>query len=420
MKEPVAERSPSLGLFAGFGIELEYMIVESGALSVLPVTDELLKMIAGHFVNEVEVGELAWSNELALHVVELKTNGPAASLAGLAAFFQRDLARINGLLADLGGRLMPTAMHPWMDPHSETRLWPHEYSPIYEAFNRIFGCQGHGWSNLQSMHINLPFANDTEFARLHAAIRLILPILPALAASSPIMDRRVTGTMDNRLAVYRDNAKRVPSVSGHVIPEAVFTRRDYERRILDKIYRDLQPYDPEGTLRYEWVNARGAIARFDRNAIEIRVLDVQECPAADLALAALIVAVLRALTAEAWQDLKRQRRWEMATLAGIYSGAVRDAEMTVIDDRNYLEAFGYPERGRCRAHELWQHLIESLIFQGQSQTTEWNGALKNYLQHGSLARRIVTATQGSPSRERITEIYRSLCDCLATGTFFVP
>jgi hypothetical protein len=31
-------------------------------------------------------------------------------------------------------------------------------------------------------------------------------------------------------------------------------------------------------LRHEWVNARGAIARFDRSAIEIRVLDVAECP----------------------------------------------------------------------------------------------------------------------------------------------
>ena len=420
MKEPGVERSPSLGLFAGFGIELEYMIVDSKELSVLPVTDHLLKQVAGRFVNEVEVGELAWSNELALHVVELKTNGPAATLNGLAAFFQRDIARINGLLADLGGRLMPTAMHPWMDPHSETRLWPHEYSPIYEAFNRIFGCQGHGWSNLQSMHINLPFANDREFTQLHAAIRLILPILPALAASSPIMDRRTTGTMDNRLAVYRDNARRVPSVSGQVIPEAVFTRRDYERRILEKIYRDLQPYDPEGILRYEWVNARGAIARFDRDAIEIRVLDVQECPAADLAFAALIVTVLRALTEEAWQDLRRQRQWEVASLAAIYTGAVRDAEMTIIEDRAYLEAFGYPERGRCRAHELWQHLIESLFFNAQSPTTEWHEALMNYLRYGSLARRIVTATGDSPTRERITEVYRSLADCLATGASFAP
>ena len=76
-------------------------------------------------------------------------------------------------------RLLPTAMHPWMDPDRDLRLWPHEASAVYEAFNRIFSCRGHGWANLQSAHINLPFANDEEFGRLHAAIRAVLPIIPA-------------------------------------------------------------------------------------------------------------------------------------------------------------------------------------------------------------------------------------------------
>src|SRR5690606_7705226 len=114
------------------------------------------------------------------------------------------------ILAPMGAMLMPTAMHPWFDPATETRLWPHEYSPVYETYNRIFGCQGHGWSNLQSMHVNLPFANDEEFARLHAAIRLALPILPALAASSPLVEGRVTGLADSRLDFYRFNSRRLP------------------------------------------------------------------------------------------------------------------------------------------------------------------------------------------------------------------
>src|SRR5678809_520166 len=90
-----------------------------------------------------------------------------------------------------------------MNPERETRLWPHEDNEIYEAFDRVFGCTGHGWSNLQCTHLNLPFAGDAEFARLHAAIRLVLPIIPALAASSPILDSRLTGLMDTRLHCYR-------------------------------------------------------------------------------------------------------------------------------------------------------------------------------------------------------------------------
>src|SRR5690606_34764896 len=105
------------------------------------------------------------------------------------------------------------------------------------------------------------------------------------------------------------NARRIPSISGLVIPEPVYTRADYERVILARAYADIAPHDPEGILQYEWLNARGAIARFDRQTIEIRVLDIQECPQADLAICAAIVQVLRALTAGELSPLARQQEY---------------------------------------------------------------------------------------------------------------
>jgi len=422
VKDDHAEPADPLRLFEGFGIEIEYMIVDAARLDVLPVTDAVLKALAGEFVNEAEAGALCWSNELALHVIELKTNGPAPSLDGLAGRFQHDIGRIHGLLREHGGRLMPTAMHPWMDPARETRLWPHGQSPIYEAFNRIFDCTGHGWANLQSMHINLPFANDAEFGRLHAAIRMVLPLLPALAASSPIMDGRATGLLDNRLDVYKDNARRIPSISGLVIPEPVYTRASYERDLLGRIYHDLAPHDPEGTLRHEWVNARGAIARFDRHAIEIRVLDTQECPAADLALAALVTGTVRALTAEAWCSLRTQQAWDSKALRQVFQGCVRDAERATIEDRHLLAAFGFPERAPARAGDVWQHLIESVAPRDAAA-----GFYRTYLRQGTLARRILRALDldsdravgtGAPPRDRLMEVYARLCDCLERGELF--
>ena len=151
-------RPGQLGLFAGFGVELEYMIVDRERLSILPVADLVLQAAAGAQVNEIERGPLAWSNELVLHVIELKTNGPAAALNGLADTFTEHCRMINRLLAEHNGQLMPGAMHPWMDPDLDTRLWPHGDRSIYAAYDRIFGCRGHGWSNLQSAHLNLPFA----------------------------------------------------------------------------------------------------------------------------------------------------------------------------------------------------------------------------------------------------------------------
>ena len=76
-----------LRLFEGIGIELEFMIVDSETLSVRPVADELLKSVGGGYDLEVDLGAIAWSNELALHVIEMKCNGPVRTLSGLAAQF---------------------------------------------------------------------------------------------------------------------------------------------------------------------------------------------------------------------------------------------------------------------------------------------------------------------------------------------
>lgn len=399
-------------LFDVFGVELEYMIVDAQSLDVRAVTDRVLYEVAGRYVSEIELGELAWSNELALHVIELKTNGPANSLDGLADQFQTHVRRINELLQPMGARLMPAAMHPWMDPDRELQLWPHEYNPVYEAYNRIFDCHGHGWANLQSVHLNLPFADDQEFGQLHAAIRLLMPILPALAASSPVADRRLTQLADYRMQVYRNNSLRVPRVSAAIIPEPVFTRADYQQQILQPMYDDIAPLDPGGVLQHEWLNARGAIARFDRNTIEIRVLDVQECPAADLAICSAITRVLRAMTDERWTSITEQQSLAVEPLAGILIATIRDAEQTDIDDAAYLAQFGLTAPSMS-AGELWRHLIAEVSGPAATDT-----ALQTILGQGPLSRRIERALDGDLSR--LESVYRELCDCLAEGRMFQP
>ena len=406
---------PKFHLFDRFGVELEYMIVDAESLSIRSIADEVLRQIAGEYVNEVERGGLAWSNELVLHVIELKTNGPAGALEGLDSLFQGHVKVINDMLAPVGARLMPTAMHPWMDPHTETRLWPHDNSPIYDAFDRIFTCKGHGWSNLQSVHLNLPFAADAEFAQLHAAIRLLMPIMPALAASSPLIEMGATGLLDNRLDAYQTNCQRVPSVTGFIIPEAVFNPAAYDVEILHRMYTDIAPYDPDGILQEEWLNARGAIARFERNTIEIRVLDIQECPSADLAIVKAIAAVLRALTEERWSDAFEQEAWEVDPLYVILLETMRSADAAVVRNRAYLRALGL-DANAATAGELWQHLVESVLPAGDPA---WK-PLNVILNQGCLARRILTAVGGNPSKESISRVYRELCKCLADGRMFEP
>lgn len=410
-----------LGLFEGIGIEIEYMIVDAETLAVKPVTDQLLTAQAGHLVTELEVGELAWSNELVLHVVELKTNGPADAVDGdLLAAFERDVRRIEELLEPLGARLLPTAMHPLMDPLTETVLWPHGYNAVYKAYDRIFGCKGHGWSNLQSLHLNFPFAQEgdarSEFGHLHAGIRLLLPILPALAASSPLVEGRMTGTADHRMSFYRTNSARVPSLTGLVVPEPVFDLDAYTRQILEPMDREIGPLDPDGLLVGEpFLNARGAIARFDRGAIEIRVIDVQETPRADLAIAALVEATLKLLASEHWSSLEAQQAAPAEPLAEILWRTVADGERAVIEEREYLALFGVPRA--ASAAGLWRHLLEEAVDAGLI-AEPWRSTLAEMIDLGTLSSRIARALRPKPDRDSILGVYRELGECLRAGRLY--
>jgi gamma-glutamyl:cysteine ligase YbdK (ATP-grasp superfamily) len=404
-----------LHLFDAFGIELEYMIVDAETLDVRPIADELFRSVAGEYVSDVERGPITWSNELVAHVVELKTTTPAHSLDGLAELFQEAVREINRRLAAFGARLLPTAMHPWMDPHREMRLWPHDSSEIYEAFNRVFDCRGHGWANLQSMHINLPFCGDEEFGRLHAAVRLLLPLLPAMAASSPVMDGRLTGVMDNRLDVYRRNSARIPSVAGRIIPERAFTRAEYERLILQPMYADIRPHDPNSVLQDEYLNARGAIARFSRGSIEIRLLDVQECPAADLAIAQIVVDVLKRLVAGTWTDVSTQQSVEIEPLERVLLATIREAERAVIEDAAVLAQFGIRRSDRLHAGEFWQQLILERPEMPPLLVGRWR---EDGIGGATLARRIVTVLGKTPAPDLIRGVYRRLAECLDAGQSF--
>jgi gamma-glutamyl:cysteine ligase YbdK (ATP-grasp superfamily) len=401
------------GLFDVYGVEVELMIVDAETLDVKPCCDRLIEAVAGEPASEVEFGDIAWSNELTLHVLEMKTNGPAPALQGLAARFHENVLSASRALEDLGARLLPGAMHPWMDPATQTTLWPHEYTDVYHAFDRIFGCSGHGWANLQSTHLNLPFADDEEFGRLHAAIRIVLPLIPALAASSPFQDGGFGGAVDGRLVAYRKNAKRVPSVAGDVIPEMAASRARYERDILERIYADLEPFDPEGVLRHEWVNARGAIARFDRGAIEIRVIDAQECPTADLAVVAAVARLVESLTSGrlAERDLAADPSTEV--LAGLLAGAVVDGETAIVTEPSILGVLGV-SADAIRLGALWERLLDA--DPPDDPADEWTDALQTILREGPLARRMLASAGPSPDRAALRRVAGAMCACLVENS----
>lgn len=406
----------ALHLFEAFGLELEYMVVDRESLDIRPIADSLFRDFSGTQVSDVDNGPIAWSNELTAHVVELKTNGPTSDLLQAASDFHGNIETIDRILARHDAMLLPGAAHPWMDPTREMVLWQHAAHEIYELYNAIFDCRGHGWANLQSAHLNLPFVGDEEFGRLHAAIRLLLPLMPALTASSPLLDGGPTGWLDSRLMVYLHNQKRLPILTGRLIPEAVFSEAEYEERIFAPVMAAIAPFDPRGIMGKYFLNARGAIARFDRGAIEIRILDVQECPLADCSIARLIVEALRLLAAEEWSDFALQGRADTEMLRELFLRVIKTGGETVVDDPGYLRLFGLPEKAVPVA-EIWRSLLSRC---GERIEAPARRTLDFILGEGCLSSRILRGLKGDCRRENISNLYRRLADSLKQNSLYLP
>jgi hypothetical protein len=403
------EEARRLRLLEGFGVELEYMIVDRDTWQSRPVADRILRTDGERVVNELDCGQLRWSNELVLHVVELKTNGPVRHLSGLYRAFQRDIQGINALLEPLNACLMGSATHPFMDPMSETHLWPHGDREIYDSLDRVFGCRGHGWSNLQAAHLNLPFYDNEEFFRLHAAIRLVLPLIPAVAAASPYAAGMDTGWLDGRLQTYGLNCARVPSVTGQIIPEPVMSIDEYRAKILEPMYADIRPFDAEGILQHEWLNARGAIARFDRHTIEIRLVDAQECPLADMAVLMGVAEAVRFVLDAPLAVLEQANGISTGRLRALLGAAMYKGPSALIRDRDYLRCLGVSNHV-ATAREIWTYLVQK----AQGFSGPERAAFEEILRHGPLATRIRKAT-GPATLLNLKRTCRLLAQCLQEG-----
>ncbi len=398
--------------FEAFGIELEYMIVDRRRFSPLPIAEKILQDDSGNVVNKIAIGDVLVSNELANHVLEFKTPAPTRDFAALGAALRAAIAEVNARLAPFDATLASGGMHPFMDPARESQLWPHGNRAVYQAYDRVFGCRSHGWLNLQSCHLNLPFATEYEFGILHAAVTIALPYLSALSASSPYYDGQHHGFLDSRLRFYAENQASVPETAGHIVPEPVFTRDAYERQILQPAYAAIAPHDPGNILQHEWLNTRGAIARFDRAAIEIRVLDTQENPSRDLAICALVISLLKQLSLiepERLRDLvlrhsPAERRQQFIDVARYGRGASID-----LDDIASALRLDKPP---VDVGELWKSVLRS--HERSAFVKPHLVILRDIVSQSSLAERLLARYGPKPTRESLQTALADLANSLAT------
>lgn len=317
---------------------------------------------------------------------ELYTVGPVRKPGTLRKQVLARVTAANGALATQGMRLIPSAACPFTAPGAA-------------------GC----------LRLQPGFRGDDGFAKVHAAVRMLLPIIPAISAASPFMGGQATGLLDQVAHARVQDRFTHPELTGPFIPEAVFSQEDYYREVFGPMAgvlasRGDAPFDHQAE------NRRGAVPLFDQEVIELRVIDMQECPTADLAVAGMIVAVLKALVSGRWVSSYLQRAWSEHDLLPILDNVVRSGDEAVIADREYLLMFGLMKQDEMPAAKLWQHLFVDLY--GELGATTRQG-MAHIMEHGCLARRMLARTGTAPDAPALEALSSELADCLASDRMFI-
>jgi carboxylate-amine ligase len=411
-------------LFEVTGLELEYAVVDGTDLRPRCLVEDGFRALAGRPASDVEFDDVGFSNELAAHVFEMKTLDPVRDLALAETALVRGLRRFAAVLRDrFGARLLPTGMHPFMRPE-ETHLWRGSGRAIYETYSRLFPIHQHGWLNVQSCQVNLPFGpDDASIAALHNAAACVLPYLPALAASSPLVEGRLGDAVCNRMASYATNQRRIPAIAGAIVPEYMTSRDQYRRDVLERIYRELDHVPGTARIRHEFVNSRGAILRFDRNALEIRVLDLQECVKMDVAMAVFARLAIKSLVGALRAGSVRLP--EHALLVEDYRASVAAGRQAEVQATHILAAAGY-RPGAATAETVLLLLLDLAHSESGPGDAPYLRLVEHRIRHGNLSEMIrrgaALERRGADSERQaaILGVYEELAGCLDRNEPWMP
>ena len=386
------------------GPEHEYSLVDKD-LKPLPISDKIIKDYCGKIINFIELPKFTFGKELQLHVMEIKANEPFKSPIEFEETMQSAVTVLNQIVQKHGAMLLGTGMHPLLKLQ-DTAVWPHYHKKIYQQYGKIFNLNQHGWLNVQSFHLNLPYQNEVDAIQIHNQLTNLCAYLPAIAASSPIFEGKIGPDIDNRLKFYRINQKEVPSVTGDVIPEYLTSLSQYKNEIIGQYSRDLISSGADKILmNKEWVNSRGIIFRFDRQALEIRIMDEQECIKSDVALACFVRASLRGLIRANAELLPH------VLLVKNYNSAAKDG----------LNAAVSSPHGKT-AREVCKYFIDLAQKHANCDEKKYLWLTAKRIEEGSLSERIraniLRRAQKTDFHQAIVDVYSTLIKCLSDNEIY--
>ena len=387
------------------GPEHEFSIVNN-ELKAQPIVDKIMKDFHGRIVNFVQLPNFTFGKELQLHVMEVKPNAPFESPVDFEVTMQEAVLTMEDFLQrKYHAHLLGTGMHPLLRLE-ETGIWPHRHRQIYQAYSKIFNLKRHGWLNIQSFQLNLPYSNEANGVTLHNILAYVCAYLPAIAASSPVYEGALGKNVDNRLHFYAENQKEITSITGDVVPEYTSSITQYEKSIIGRYSSDLAAVGADETiLNRDWVNSRGVIFRFDRRALETRVMDEQECVKSDVALSCFIRATSRGLMK---QEVKLPTH---EVLVKDFNSIV----MTGLDAK-----VQHPSNQTAR--ETCLHLLQIAWKNATAEEREYIPLVQKRIEHGNLSecirKAIETRSQKTDLKEAIISVYSRLTENLMDNKLF--
>jgi len=246
-------------------VEEEFAVLDPATLELTDRFEDLKAASLGADFADHVVGELIASE------VEVRT-GRCTSFAEAAATMAERRSQIHGLARELGLALGGTGTHPWSRWQDQRIIDTPHYRRNDELLRYVV------WrNNTFGLHVHVGIAGADRAIAVHDALRVFLPELLALSASSPFVEGVNSGLHSARTEVF---TRMFPRCG---IPDAYGTWQGWEDYV-SFLYRT-RSIDEHTQI---WWSVRPHLAY---PTVEIRICDGQPDLAESQALAALAYAL---------------------------------------------------------------------------------------------------------------------------------
>ena len=191
-------------------VEEEFAILDPDSLDLVNRFEDVQAAALGTALEPHLVGELIASE------VEIKT-GRCESFADVPATLVERRAQLAALVEPMGLALGATGTHPWSDWRDQRII----DTPHYRRNNEIL--QYVVWrNNTFGLHVHVGIRGADRAIAVTNALRGFLPELLALSASSPVVERCVTGLHSARTQIFTRFFPRCG------VPDAFASWQEYE------------------------------------------------------------------------------------------------------------------------------------------------------------------------------------------------